>query len=125
MLRILLVEDEAIIAMGLQLKLSSRGYQVLPVARSADDAVKLNRELHPDIILMDILLSGEQTGIDAARRILAEKQVPIIYITGNEHLLKDMRHVNNHPLEIINKPPSDRQLFSTLEKYHNGNNQLS
>ncbi|HPG40758.1 MAG TPA: response regulator [bacterium] len=123
MLRILLVENEAIIAMGLQLKLTSRGYQVLPVARSADEAVKLHKELQPDVILMDILLSGEQTGIDAACRILADKQVPIIYITGNEHLLNDARLVNNHPLEIINKPPSDRQLFTTLEKFHNGNNQ--
>lgn len=119
MARVLIVEDEAIIAMALQNKVMDWGYQVLPIARSADDAVKLCQELKPNVILMDILLQGQQTGIDAACKILAEQPIPIIYITGNEHMLNDERLTNYLPLEIINKPPSDRLLYTIMEKYKN------
>ena len=84
--RILIVEDEAIIAACLKNDLLALGYEVLPVALTADNAVALAEEHKPDIILMCILLKGKKTGIDVAQEIEKTRKMPIIFITGNVDL---------------------------------------
>jgi len=85
---ILIVEDEAVSAMDLQESLRSLGYRVSGIAVSGEQAIESVRENPPDLILMDIMLSGKLNGIEAAEQILREAFIPIIYITAyNDHEL--------------------------------------
>jgi len=114
-MKILLVEDETIIALELKQFLEDRGFTVMQPAMSADEASRFALAYRPDVILMDLILIGEKSGIDAALTILQEYQVPIIYITGNEQLLKDPRLQNHPPLAILPKPADPSVLLETLE----------
>ncbi|MBI5459698.1 response regulator [Methanobacterium sp.] len=80
--KILVVEDEALTGMELQKKLVLWGYEVVGIVSSGEDAVKKALELEPDLILMDILLKGCMNGIDAAKVIMENKEIPIIYLTA-------------------------------------------
>ncbi len=80
--RILLVEDEAFIAMNLDADLQVAGYNVLKWVTTGEDAITLAQSLRPDLILMDIRLAGHITGIQAARQIQKENNIPIIFMTG-------------------------------------------
>ncbi|HII83446.1 MAG TPA: response regulator, partial [Methanobacterium subterraneum] len=80
--KILVVEDEALTGMELQKKLILWGYDVVAIVSSGEDAVKKAMELEPDLILMDILLKGCMNGIDAAKIIRKNKEIPIIYLTA-------------------------------------------
>lgn len=80
--KILVVEDEALTGMELQKKLLLWGYDVVDIVSSGEDAVKKALELEPDLILMDILLKGCMNGIDAAKIIKKNKEIPIIYLTA-------------------------------------------
>ena len=79
---ILIVEDEAISAMDLRESLRSIGYRVSGIAVSGEQAIELVRENPPDLILMDVMLSGKINGIEAAEQILREAFIPIIYLTA-------------------------------------------
>jgi len=114
--KILIVEDEAIIAMDLKLRLQQQGYEVVPIADSAGNAIIVTKKYNPEVILMDILLKGEKTGIDAAKQIQKEYDIPIIFMTGNIHLLDDLKTESTHPFEILSKPPADWELFDSIEK---------
>lgn len=81
-LNILVVEDEALTALELQKKLVLWGYKVVGTASSGEKAVEMVFELKPDLIIMDILLKGEMTGIDAAVTIRNQLDIPIIYLTA-------------------------------------------
>lgn len=79
---VLVVEDEALVALDLQLGLEKEGYNVIGPADNFDDAVKLFRENEVDIVLMDIQIIGTKDGVDTATALLQIKQVPIIYLTA-------------------------------------------
>jgi CheY-like chemotaxis protein len=80
--KILIVEDEVIVAMEIQDLLESRGYAVCGIAASGAGAVEKAARDQPDLILMDVTLRGEMTGIDAAERILASRRIPLIFLTA-------------------------------------------
>jgi len=90
---ILIVEDEAISAMDLRESLRSIGYRVSGIAVSGEQAIGLVRENPPDLILMDIMLSGKINGIEAAEQILREAFIPIIYLTafGDHKLIERVK----------------------------------
>lgn len=81
--RILIVEDERIVAADLEQQLRQDGYQVLGVAQSGEDAVRLASDLLPDIVLMDVRLHGAMNGVDAAQEIQQTTGAPIIYLTAH------------------------------------------
>lgn len=81
--RILIVEDEYILAINLQESLESLGYFVLDITDSAEGAIARASKLRPNLILMDIRLRGEMDGIQAAEQIWHHLQIPIIYVTGH------------------------------------------
>lgn len=112
-LKVLIAEDEAIIALDIQLYLESIGYKVCHIAMTTDEAISLTKKHRPDVIIMDILLKGDKTGIDASHLIQQESQIPIIYLTGNPQLLDKEKQVADYPFWIINKPPSN-QLISEI-----------
>ncbi len=114
--KLLIVEDEAIIALNLKVRLEHHGYQIFPIASTAKEAYDFMKEYEPDIILMDIQLKGKQNGIDAAIKIQKESDIPIIYVTGNMHLLDDERLKDALHFQVLSKPPSDHRLLNAIIK---------
>lgn len=80
-LRILVVEDEGLVATGLRAQLKALGHQVVGLARDGEEAVAMASALAPDLILMDIRLP-RLDGLEAARRILQQRRVPVIFISA-------------------------------------------
>jgi CheY-like chemotaxis protein len=113
--KILIVEDEAIIAYDLKMKLERQGFAVLPIVVTAKAAVKAAKKTNPDLILMDILLKGSQTGIDAAFQIQALKSIPIVFLTGNRWLIKESQLKKLHNCKILNKPASEFDILAAIK----------
>jgi CheY-like chemotaxis protein len=78
----LIVEDDFIIADDLKHTVSNLGYTCVGTAASGEEAVSKAREVHPDILLMDIRLRGKMTGADAARLIRNERPVPVVFLSA-------------------------------------------
>ncbi|MBN1234456.1 MAG: response regulator [Methanotrichaceae archaeon] len=79
--RILVVEDEGIVAMDIRNRLRHLGYEVSAIASSGEEAIKRAKE-GPQLILMDIVLKGKMDGIEAASRIRERLNIPIIFLSG-------------------------------------------
>ena len=75
--RLLVVEDESIVALDLKSSLTMLGYQVVGTAASGEDAIARAESAHPDLVLMDINLQGEMDGVEAANTIRARLHIPI------------------------------------------------
>jgi CheY-like chemotaxis protein len=103
-LRILIVEDEVIIAMGIQMELEMAGYEVCQIVATGEQAVACVASHHPDLVLMDNRLAGKMDGIEAARIILARHPLPIIFMTGYtaQEIMERAQELN--PLGILTKP---------------------
>jgi two-component system, response regulator PdtaR len=80
--RILIVEDEKILAADLASKLRGLGYGVDKIAASGEEAVRLAQERLPSLVLMDLRLSGVMDGLEAARQIQEKTRIPIVYLTA-------------------------------------------
>ncbi|SNR27908.1 response regulator [Puniceibacterium sediminis] len=113
--RVLIIEDEAIIAMDLESIVADLGHRVTGVARTRDGAVKLGTSDAPDLILADIQLADNSSGVDAVRDLLAELgHRPVIFITAfPERLLTGERP---EPAFLISKPYSEDQVRSAISQ---------
>jgi DNA-binding LytR/AlgR family response regulator len=122
--RILIVEDDMIIAANISLQLSKLGYEVTGIETKAAEAIHHALETKPDLILMDIQLRGESTGIEAAHAIQEILDIPIIYLTANEDDATFQKAKDTHPFAFISKPFSNQNLERTIalvEKRIKGN----
>lgn len=117
---ILIVEDEVLIALDLKVKLESIGHKVISNVFSGEEAVVLAEKIRPDLILFDIRLKGKIDGIEAATRIRQKSSVPIIYMTGNDHLRADKNLLATKPVGILSKPAEDWELFDMIDKVWQG-----
>ncbi|GAB4380775.1 methanogen output domain 1-containing protein [Methanothermobacter thermautotrophicus] len=115
MARILVVEDEAIVAMGITHKLESMGHRVVETVSTGKDAIMACKVHEPDLVLMDIVLKGEMDGIEAARRIRDQFNIPIIYLTAyaDEEMLT--RAKVTEPYGYIVKPFKSSELNANIE----------
>ncbi len=113
--RILVVEDEAIVAMGIKQKLEDLGHQVLGIVFTGEDAVKRALETKPDVILMDIVLKGNMDGVEAAIKIRNHLDVPVIYLTAysDDEVLKRARITE--PYGYILKPFKKSEVNANIE----------
>lgn len=82
MKKILIVEDERILAISLKMDLNEVGFHEISIVSNGDDAVTAIQDLKADLVLMDISIQGEKSGIDTAHLISSVSPVPIIYLTG-------------------------------------------
>ncbi|MEH2193479.1 MAG: response regulator [Nostoc sp.] len=113
--RILVVEDEYILAINLQESLESLGYTVLGIIDSAEEAIKKATESHPSLILMDIRLRGEMDGIQASEQIWHNLQIPVIYLTGHSDKSTVERATLTSPFGYILKPVKEQELYVAIQ----------
>lgn len=114
-IKILIVEDEAIIAMSIENILNARGYEVIGIANTGPKAIAIVQESPPDIILMDIILPGDMDGISAYKKIKEEFDIPIIYQTAHSDQSTLERAKETEPHGYILKPINEKELLSTIE----------
>jgi CheY-like chemotaxis protein len=84
--QILIVEDEAILAMCLQDKLAELGYGIPVAVSSGEQAVQAAQDYHPDLVLMDIKLNGQIDGVEAARQIREQADIPVVFMSAYSDL---------------------------------------
>ncbi len=113
--RIFIVEDEKIVSRDLQNVLESMGYGIAGVATSGEEAVEAISGLRPDIVLMDIMLKGEMDGIDAAEKVRADFDVPVIYLTAYADDTTLQRAKITEPYGYLIKPFDERDLSIAIE----------
>ncbi len=114
-IKILVVEDEFIIAQSIENSLEMMGYTVIDVVSSGKKAIEKTESEKPDLILMDIKLQGEMDGIEAASQIRSLFNVPVIFLTAytDEYLKK--RAEKTYPVGYITKPFKNQTLKSVIE----------
>jgi two-component system, cell cycle sensor histidine kinase and response regulator CckA len=112
--KILVVEDESITAADLAHKLEEKKYVVTGIAASGKRAVELAKQTQPDLILMDVKLEGDLTGIEAAIMIesAAGRSIPILFLTAFKQ--QDIPELKDRYM-FLNKPFSDQRLFLLIE----------
>jgi len=113
--RILVVDDEIIIARELESRLRSMGYEVTGIAASGAEALRLTMETSPDLVLMDIVLKGDMDGIETAAEIRQRYRFPIIYVTAYTDEVTIARAKITEPFGYIVKPFSERELHANIE----------
>ena len=113
--QMLVVEDEILIAESLRRKLMALGYGVAAIVASGEAAVRRAEEIQPDLVLMDIGLSGEMDGVDAAEQIRARFNIPVVYVTSyTDEATLDRTKVTD-PWGYIVKPVETKELRSVIE----------
>ncbi|MBK8023301.1 MAG: response regulator [Chloroflexi bacterium] len=112
--RVLIVEDESIVALDLRITLRRLGYDVVGVAGSCEEAVNVAAQARPDLILMDIRLHGHMDGIQAAALIRSRYGIPVIFLTAQSDETTRKRAEAVSPAGIIMKPFSPADLVGTM-----------
>lgn len=114
-IKILIVEDENIIALNIKKKLKSFGYAVPAIVSTGEEAVKMAEIISPDLILMDIMLKGDMDGVKAAEEIKKRFSIPVIYLTAySDDKVLDRAKVTE-PYGYIVKPFKAIDLRSNIE----------
>ena len=113
-INILVVEDESIVSKDIQNSLKKIGYNVIGACNNAQEAIDMAREHNPDVVLMDIMLKGPQTGIDAAEQIKL-LNIPVIFLTAyaDENTLAKAKVTE--PYGYILKPFKEKDLNISIE----------
>lgn len=114
--QLLLVEDEAFIALSMEMQLRKAGFQIGSAAATGEEALERIQEERPDIVLMDIRLAGPIDGIETARRIKEEHGIPLIFLSGyaddeNEDLARELG-----PLGFFTKPVEMKSLVQLIRE---------
>lgn len=113
--KILIVEDERIVAEDIKMKLEMTGYAVAGIASSGKESIKKTEKLGPDLVLMDIVLEGKMDGIEAAGVILSRFNIPVVYLTAYSDKKTLTRAKATEPFGFIIKPFEAQDLFTAIE----------
>lgn len=113
--KILVVEDEILVARDISETLTELGYKVPAFVLSAEEAIEKTAELKPDLVLMDIMLKGKIDGINAAKTIQEKYKTPVIYLTAysSDKILPKAKATK--PYGYIVKPFDQTNLYTTIE----------
>lgn len=112
--KILIVEDEAVVARDLELTLKRLGYDVVGVAQFAAEAVGKVADSRPDLVLMDISLQGDRDGVQAAEVIGQRFGTPVVYLTAHTDKATVARAQSTKPAGYLVKPFSKERLHETV-----------
>ncbi|MCP4110810.1 MAG: response regulator [Desulfobacteraceae bacterium] len=112
---ILIVEDEFLIADGIRKSLEKQGYVVCAIVSSGEDAIQKAESEKPDLVLMDIVLKGDMDGIEAAKQIRSDLNIPVIYLSAfsDKNILE--RAKITEPYGYLIKPFKNRELYANIE----------
>ncbi len=113
--KILIVEDQRIVAKDLEVRLQKLGYDIVDSVITGQAAIESARKHQPDLILMDILIEGDLDGIETANIILAETPIPIVYLTAQADKQTFKRATASSPYGYILKPFQQREIEVTIE----------
>jgi putative nucleotidyltransferase with HDIG domain len=113
--RILVVEDESIVARDVRNMLIGLGYEVAGVVPSGEEAVEKARETQPDLALVDVILQGEMSGVEAADIIYSHFNIPVVYLTAYADETTLQRAKETEPFGYLLKPFEERELQTTIE----------
>ena len=114
-IKILIVEDEKVLAMGLKQKLEEFGYQITDLVSSSSQAIESVKKTQPNLILMDIVLKGDIDGIETAKSIVNLYDIPVIYLTAyaDDEILEKAE--KTCPYGYILKPYKDNELKANIK----------
>lgn len=112
---ILIVEDELLIAKGIQRCLQAHNYPDTHIAITAEKALGKIPDIRPDLILMDIMLKGNMNGIETAKEILSSYDIPIIYLTSYSDRETLEMAKQTKPYGYILKPFEEKELINSIE----------
>jgi PAS domain S-box-containing protein len=115
MTRILVVEDERIVAEDIKRSLQNLGYMISAVVSSGEEAIQKIEDKTPDLVLMDIVLKGDMDGIEAAEKIHDQFTIPVVYLTAYADEKRLQRAKVTEPYGYILKPFEDKELHTTIE----------
>jgi two-component system, cell cycle sensor histidine kinase and response regulator CckA len=118
--RILIVEDERLIAIDLQRRLTRLGYTVVALAASGVDAIQMALTLRPDVVLMDVRLQGGMDGVEAARRIRASGAIPVVFMTAYVDEETTQRIRDTSPWGYLHKPFTVQVVQAMLDQVLDG-----
>jgi len=113
--RILVIEDELIVARDLGNLIRRLGHVLIGHASNGQDAIRLASETKPDLILMDIRLNGPIDGVQAANEIVRRHRIPVIYVTANSDMFLDGHSEMVHPYICVTKPFSELSVQAAIE----------
>jgi two-component system, cell cycle sensor histidine kinase and response regulator CckA len=113
--KILVVEDETIVAMDIRQRLESMGYEVTSTVATGSATIEQASTNRPDLILMDIQIKGEVDGIETATQIQEQYAIPIIFLTANSDEKTLNRATRSAPFGYLLKPFEDKELHTTIE----------
>lgn len=114
--RILIVEDESVIAMNTKLALISMGYEVLPIAISGETALNLIDKLQPDLVLMDIKLRGDMEGMETAGIIWERFRIPVLYVSAHTDEQTMENAARTTSFGYLQKPFNDEDLSAAIRE---------
>lgn len=114
-IKVFIVEDEFAIAMDMELRLSQMGYQVLGTADNYQDLLSFLSHTLPDVLLMDIHIKGDKNGIDTAKELHKQYDIPIIFVTAFADSKTFQEAVKTHPFGYLTKPFKDADLQFAIE----------
>lgn len=112
---IMIVEDERIVAMDIKSSLENLGYTVTAIASSGEAALKKVAETQPELVLMDIQLKGDMDGVETAKEIRKNFNIPVIYLTANADNTTLQRAKITEPYGYILKPFEEKELNISIE----------
>jgi response regulator RpfG family c-di-GMP phosphodiesterase len=113
--KIMVVEDEWVVADQLSMSLKDLGYTVCSTASTGEEAIRQVEADKPDLILMDIVLKGKMDGIEAVGRIHSKFDTPVLYLTAYANQEYIQRAKQTHPFGYLVKPYKQKELYATIE----------
>lgn len=117
--RILIVEDERLIALDLELILKGFGFQVVGVASSCEEALLAVQDEKPDLLLMDIKLRGAADGVETARKITKQLAIPVVYLSAYSDKATVRRAKLDVPFIYLYKPFDQVKLYESIQSVLN------
>jgi PAS domain S-box-containing protein len=115
MRKILVVEDENIVALDIKNRLKALGYEVPAIAHTGEQAIAKVKESRPDLVLMDIMLKGKLDGIETSNLVREKFDIPVIYLTAYADQSTFERAKITEPYGYILKPFEERELYTSIE----------
>jgi two-component system, response regulator PdtaR len=115
LLKVLILEDEALIALSMQEVLSLVGVEVVGVAATVGEALRLAGSTNPDVAICDVRLAGRRDGIDGAVLLHESSGLPVIFVTGQDDSATRQRAAKVDPVAYLEKPVRPQELIAAVQ----------